>query len=722
MRHVRRTLVRIAIVSGIFIAAIAAPLVGLVVPSTPAVAGTAPVTFPLATGSDTVSISCTGPTDCTAIADDVSTVVTETDGTWGSPAPSFTGPDDSGANVYGVDCTSPSDCVAVGQTSTNSVGYWVETDGTWGSYWSFPAPTDGTFGLGGGQSPAGGDLISCTAVGQCTAIGEITTETETAPAVVSETDGTWGQPFIVPTEAPGGLGSDFSAVSCTGTGSCTAVGTTFSAASGLDNVGIVATETGGSWSGAVTVEGTSFLNSVSCADASDCTAVGQVTTGDGNYPVYVTESGAAWGTGQAFSGSVPSGETESTATGSANGVSCPDANDCVAVGYDQNSAKTYAIESDGTWGPVTEVVPNEGSEPGFEAVSCTAVAVCTAVGSPDGDESGESATNTPSVTVTDNAPIAGQTLTFTATVTGTGSATPTGAVTWDATAHGCASTTGPSGSSNVATYTCSITGLSAGTYSGTANFDGDANYAASSGEDDNAVVANAGGTLTLAKNTKLYGNKVMKVSGSGWNANGDTSVTLYQCATDSYQSATCDQATKVTHTLGTGKQAGTFKNAALHLIAGSMDTNGDTCGLSGSSSCYVVGVGSTGDEAVSAPLSFTSPSAKLMSSTNVVPNAADKVTAGSFPAGDTVTAEECDSSVAGPSTFASHCDPGTKITGTASSKGKVAFSPTGVTVVDGSSYTESGSGTVEPAGHADIVVDDTTTKGAFLVIPITLHS
>ncbi len=72
-------------------------------------------------------------------------------------------------------------------------------------------------------------------------------------------------------------------------------------------------------------------------------------------------------------------------------------------------------------------------------------------------------------------------VTFTATITGpSGGATPTRALIWTLTGPvtSCASTTGPTGSSNFATYTCVITTASgaAGTYSATAAYPGDGNY------------------------------------------------------------------------------------------------------------------------------------------------------------------------------------------------------------------------------------------------------
>ncbi len=101
----------------------------------------------------------------------------------------------------------------------------------------------------------------------------------------------------------------------------------------------------------------------------------------------------------------------------------------------------------------------------------------------------------PTVAVSDNLPVqAGSTLTFTATVTGpSGGPTPAGTMGWAITPPGggsnsCSSTSGPTGSSNVATYTCSISSAVNGTYSATANYPGDSNYSAASGSDTTATV------------------------------------------------------------------------------------------------------------------------------------------------------------------------------------------------------------------------------------------
>ncbi len=694
MGALRTKLFRVLVAGGVVSA-----VIGTGVMMTGASPAAASITSITAYGNNinTGQVSCTGPTTCTDVGGtDAQTLV---DGVWSAPI-AFNGIEFTEYQSSAVSCTDALDCTAVGATTTSGQpAYITETDGTWG-----PVVQVGTLDQGGTLNS-----VSCTSALDCTAVGYGSAQGETFPIAFTETDGTWGPataitPYPSETLPPAYLNS----VSCISAGNCVAVGDGYTPPPTNCSVcGSYAIETDGVW-GPYTFDlnwglSSTILESVSCPDANDCTAVGQAP----DATIATSYHDGSWG---------PAIDLPGSDGGLMDGVSCVDANDCTAVG--NSSLSEYEVETDGAWSDI----PVEGQGGWLSSVSCTSANDCTAVGTGI-----YTITNTPTVTVSDNAPLVGHDLTFTATVAGTDAPAPTGAVSWNVLSSSdgfppCSSTTGPVSTGNVSTYTCTMSDAAAGLWRATASFGGDSQYAAVSSDEDDTTVANIGGTLTLSKNKKAYGGEVMQVAGSGWNVNGDTGVTLYQCATETYQSTTCDQATKVAATVGTGKKAGTFKKAKLHLTAGPIDTRGDTCGLATSAACYVVGVGSTGDEGASLALAFKPPSATLKSASNVVANTVDKPTAAYFPAGDTVIAEECDSSVTVPTTLASDCDPSTKITGSASVKGKVAFSSPGVTVVDGASYTESGSGTVLPGGHADVVIDDTTTAGAFVIVPITLHS
>ncbi|HSZ36652.1 MAG TPA: putative Ig domain-containing protein [Acidimicrobiales bacterium] len=227
----------------------------------------------------------------------------------------------------------------------------------------------------------------------------------------------------------------------------------------------------------------------------------------------------------------------------------------------------------------------------------------------------------------------------------------------------------------------------------------------------------AGGAITLGKTTDLIGNYPEKVSGTGWTH--DTTVTLNECATPAYGSNTCDAANKVSVTLGTGRTAGTFKNDLIHLAVGAIDTNGDTCGVAGSTTCYVVVVGNqSGDSTASAALGFSAPRFVVKRTAEVLGNYADPLKAGGFPIGDTVLVQECDASVSVPSTDSTNCDAATQVTGTASATGGVIFSP-GVTLRAGSGYADSAAGTCTAGGTCDIVVTDEQNPAIGLQTSVT---
>jgi hypothetical protein len=123
------------------------------------------------------------------------------------------------------------------------------------------------------------------------------------------------------------------------------------------------------------------------------------------------------------------------------------------------------------------------------------------------------AATTPTNVVTNSTPTTlGKVVTFTAKVTGpSGGATPSGTLTWTLTGPvtTCASTTGPTGASNVATYTCVITVSKAGTYSATAAYPGDTNYNSVTSSADNLTVGMATPTNVVTNSTPTTLGKVV---------------------------------------------------------------------------------------------------------------------------------------------------------------------------------------------------------------------
>ena len=151
---------------------------------------------------------------------------------------------------------------------------------------------------------------------------------------------------------------------------------------------------------------------MSCASATDCTAVG----GNGQ-PFYATETGGTWGT--------PT-EVPATGGGSFIGVSCTTAADCAAVGSTSSPAvplvPLYAVESGGSWGPATEATPPYGV---MESVSCTGAAYCTAVALDHGQLLYANSVNEQAPTITSLASaLTGMRSPFSFIVTSTGAPTP----------------------------------------------------------------------------------------------------------------------------------------------------------------------------------------------------------------------------------------------------------------------------------------------------------
>ena len=310
-------------------------------------------------------VSCTGPGDCTAVggagSSGVPVYVTESAGTWGTMT-AATAPG-SGAAFTGVSCTSTTECSAVGfdwAGSNANLGnrepiYATEAAGSWGAVTALPAPG------------VNGDFLgdSCTGAGTCTAVGESSAH---VPVYATESAGTWSA--VTGLSATGGS-AQFASVSCTAATTCTAAGSNIEFGGGdLFAQPYVTTELSGTWGQGDQLStpgnGTGQFNGVSCAELGDCTAVGTTTDAQ---PFHAVEVAGTWRTA-----------VEPESTGGLAAVSCVDAADCTAVGGGEDGEPMYWTESSGTWGPVTEL-----AEPGarFDAVSCTDASDCTAVGQAD---------------------------------------------------------------------------------------------------------------------------------------------------------------------------------------------------------------------------------------------------------------------------------------------------------------------------------------------------
>lgn len=207
--------------------------------------------------------------------------------------------------------------------------------------------------------------------------------------------GVWGSARAVPglTTLNVGRNSYIASMSCPAAGECSAGGY-YTDGSGHRQAFVV-DETNGVWGTALEVPGTATLNAggraavtqVSCAVVGGCAAGGYYTSGGGRQQAFVVNRASGiWGTAQEAPGTAvlnrgnPGAELLS--------VSCAAAGECGAGGYYSDASggrQAFVItERRGTWAPAREVpgtaALNAGGFGAIASVSCSAGGNCGAGG------------------------------------------------------------------------------------------------------------------------------------------------------------------------------------------------------------------------------------------------------------------------------------------------------------------------------------------------------
>ncbi|MEA2374673.1 MAG: hypothetical protein QOD53_1136, partial [Thermoleophilaceae bacterium] len=237
--------------------------------------------------------------------------------------------------------------------------------------------------------------VSCASAGDCAAVGSYYDSSNNRQALLlTESAGTWA--MGVKATPPAGAGTNptvsLNSVSCASAGNCAAVGTYFDSSN--TKQGLLLTESAGTWAMGVKAilpagAGTSpnpSLYSVSCAAAGDCAAVGNYTDSSNHQQaLLLTESAGTWAMGvkatlPAVAATSPSANLYS--------VSCASAGNCAAVGYYYDSSghqqALLLTESAGTWAMgVNATLPADAATnpgAGLISVSCASAGNCAAVG------------------------------------------------------------------------------------------------------------------------------------------------------------------------------------------------------------------------------------------------------------------------------------------------------------------------------------------------------
>jgi hypothetical protein len=288
--------------------------------------------------------------------------------------------------LFDVSCASRSVCVAVG-SATNRAGATVPLAERWnGSTWMVersvvPRAFHGAISYLGG--------VSCLTATSCTAVGYVGNSTGTRGAALTERwDGTRWRLDQTP-RVGGAIAAFLSGVSCSTPRSCTAVG--FANRAGGVSVPFAEGWNGSRW-GVQRVPAPAAATSVrlagvSCGSTRSCTAVGSFTIVTG-IEIMLAEhwNGERWTVERAR---YPVGARNVQLSG----VSCPSMSFCTAVGSFNNVAGidvTLAETRRGAgWAVVRPPNPPHATAASFGSVSCSARAICMAVGSsagPDGIE------------------------------------------------------------------------------------------------------------------------------------------------------------------------------------------------------------------------------------------------------------------------------------------------------------------------------------------------
>ena len=348
----------------IYIGAVALAMAGITgVSAAPlAVSSWAPQSTPNPTGnmySELNGVSCPSATLCLAVGDNDNasgTTVTLAE-RWRAGAWSITStPVPSGATssaLGGVSCPSTTVCIAVGNYISGGGPTRPLAERWNGSTWTLQSVTGPT-----GMAALSG--VSCTSVTVCTAVGDwAPSDLASIMTLAERWNGTTWTVQSTPNPPSYSL-AGLSGVSCPAATTCTAVGHYLNTEETANFV-LAERWNGSTWSlqtlphpAGVT---SSSLNGVSCSSAALCTSVGDMERGG----VVLTRAERWNGTVWALQTSPNPAHAISS---DLNGVSCPAANDCTAVGEYTTSpdvGSAFAERwSGGTW-LVQSVPPPSGA-------------------------------------------------------------------------------------------------------------------------------------------------------------------------------------------------------------------------------------------------------------------------------------------------------------------------------------------------------------------------
>jgi len=258
-----------------------------------------------------------------------------------------------------------------------------------------------TLPAGGTEVPSGYlPALACASAGNCVAGGEYADASDNPQGLLlNEVKGTWTTPTTVkaPTGAAADPGITIESVSCATAGNCAAVGSYDDAAG--DQEPFVDNEVSGVWQSAkeVTLPANAlgsgqeaFVKSVACPSVGNCSAAGSYldnTTTQGSQGFLLKESGGTW-----------QGATELTLNAATNQnpfvslsqIACSGTGNCVVAGsfinVDDVTRAIVVDEAHGTWG-AAKLLQLPGNASAYAAASVSELTCvtnqCTVLGTYD---------------------------------------------------------------------------------------------------------------------------------------------------------------------------------------------------------------------------------------------------------------------------------------------------------------------------------------------------
>jgi hypothetical protein len=356
------------------------------------------------------SLSCPSTGNCAAVGsfqdaagNAQGLLASESAGHWSvaaeAQAPANANAVDPDVSLTYVSCASAQNCTAVGSyIDRNSLTQGLrltETNGSWSVGTEVIHPQSVSVAT---NPQIDLTFVSCANATNCFIAGTYT-DSNNYPQGLLETEinGSWAatKQAGLPTDHAAEAKVALTSGSCGAVNTCVAVGSYLNNANERQGLLLSGSVSGGTWTFAASTASLPAgaaagpnvsLNSVSCAAAGACDAVGSYEDSSNHQQgLLLSESGGSWGTGTAAA--LPP-DASSNPGVSLNSVSCSSAGDCDAVGdYDAGVGALQGLmltQTSGSWGSGAEpTLPPDAGSPEFvtlSSVSCSASSVCAATG------------------------------------------------------------------------------------------------------------------------------------------------------------------------------------------------------------------------------------------------------------------------------------------------------------------------------------------------------